>query len=356
VSSTRTAVLVAWVAIALGFPCTALTQPYARFAVADSALEAAIRSSGADFEGHWNALLVSELRAGLARADSAKRLAALERRVADAEPRALGSHIAGDALALRVRWSAIDRRRRLGASVAESLATVARAARDYAGADSWFGAALEGYRVLGGHRRVAWVLGSLGAVAQLDDNLPKADSLYRIALVERRRYGDARMIGNSLNDLGTVNYLRRRYAEAYPFLHEARTVREASGQTAALSNTFNFLGLVLAPLGKPDSARVCFEKALEITASLADSVRTLPVLANYTKLLADLGDPRAEGISARGIALARLLGDGVCEGIIEHNLGDFLRQEGRYTESMRHLGAAADLRADAPPSLVEDLN
>src|SRR5512143_1846901 len=80
-------------------------QPYSRFAVPDSALVPAVRAAGAGFESAWNALLVAECRASAARADSARALRALEERVARAEPQALGTRVAADALALRRRWS-----------------------------------------------------------------------------------------------------------------------------------------------------------------------------------------------------------------------------------------------------------
>ncbi len=59
-----------------------LAQPWVGWAVPDSVLDAVLDGARAGHENTWNALLVAELRAGLARADSAARLAALERRVA----------------------------------------------------------------------------------------------------------------------------------------------------------------------------------------------------------------------------------------------------------------------------------
>ena len=113
------------VAVALAPAGPVRAQSYARFAGADSALAPALRAAGAGFEGAWNDLLVSELRARLARADSAARLLDLARGIAAAEPGALGSRIAADALALRDGWSPLQRRVRIRAAATESLAAAA---------------------------------------------------------------------------------------------------------------------------------------------------------------------------------------------------------------------------------------
>ena len=102
----------------------------------DSALAPALRAAGGEFENAWNALLVAELRATLARADSARALAALERRVAAAEPQALGTRIAADALALRGRWNPRQCARRVAAAEAEAAGTAAQRAGRWAESDS----------------------------------------------------------------------------------------------------------------------------------------------------------------------------------------------------------------------------
>jgi len=83
--------------LALACAGAAEAQVYARWAVPDSLLAPALRTSGGGYERTWNALLVAELRASLAHADSATRLATLAKRVAAAEPGAFGTRIAPDA-------------------------------------------------------------------------------------------------------------------------------------------------------------------------------------------------------------------------------------------------------------------
>jgi hypothetical protein len=189
-------------------------QTYARFAVPDSALEGAIRSAGPAFENLWNALVVAELRASLAHADSATRLFGLERRIAEAEPGATGSRIARDAIELRTRWTREQRVARVRAAVAESLAALAQGARDFDRADSLYTAAIAGYQRVAEKRRVATLLGTQGNVALTAGDAARADTLYRAALVARRALGDERMIGNVLNALGSAEFILRHYADA----------------------------------------------------------------------------------------------------------------------------------------------
>ena len=337
-------------------PRSAFPQPYARFDVPDSTLVGTLAAARADYENQWNALLVAELRASLARADSAARLAALSRRLAKAEPSALGSRIGLDALALRARWNTAQRRTRVRAAVSESLATAARSARDFANADLHYGSALADYRALRERRREAWVVGGMAATALTARQLARAESLYLEALALRRGLGDPRMVGNTLNDLGQVYYQLGRLEEAHDYLEQAYAVRSGSGQHAALWNTLSFLGLTLAALDRPDSAARCFDQALEITTEQGDSARTFDVLAKRATLFMDQDDPRAVPVSDRALAIARSRGDAAQQAVIHHNLGDFLRRNGRYSEAIERFRLAVRLRQDDPTGQVESLN
>jgi CHAT domain-containing protein/Tfp pilus assembly protein PilF len=319
----------------------ASAQPYARFAVADSALAAVLETNAAQYEIVWNALFVAHLRAAHARADSAARLGALARRIAAAEPGALGSRIGADALALARRWTPMQRRARIAAAVAESLATAAQTARAFDRADSLFAAALRGYQTLGERRRVAWVWGSLGSVAFTRGDMTAADSLYRRALEARRALGDPRLIGNALNTLGSVNFNLRRHEAAARFLAEARRVRERTGERAALGTTINILGLVLAAQGLVDSAVTVFGEALALTAATGDSARTAEVLVNYAVVLRRTGDPaRALPVLERALRNARARGDRRVQNVAEMGLGDLLRQQGHFAEAAARLEEA----------------
>jgi CHAT domain-containing protein/Tfp pilus assembly protein PilF len=334
--------------LALASAAPSHAQPYARFAVADSLLPAAIQASGAQYEASWNALLVSALRARLAKADSAARLDALARRVAAFETPALGSRIATDALGLRSRWSESAQRRRVHAAVAESLGAARLASRDFAQAESLYFAALEDYRALSEKRREAWVLGSLGVVNFQAGDYEHADSLYRHALTARRALGDPRMIGATLNALGSTNFQRGRSADAYAFFQQARAIRERTGERAALGQTLNYLGLASAALGRPDSARVFFREALALTVAQGDSARTESVLNNLAQQLVRDGRlEEAMPLWHRALAITRSLGDTQEEAHVEFGLGSVLRLQGRYAESAERLERARALSAEA---------
>ncbi|OGF04334.1 MAG: hypothetical protein A2W00_01515 [Candidatus Eisenbacteria bacterium RBG_16_71_46] len=333
------------VAVALAPAGPVRAQSYARFAGADSALAPALRAAGAGFEGAWNDLLVSELRARLARADSAARLLDLARGIAAAEPGALGSRIAADALALRDGWSPLQRRVRIRAAATESLAALARGRRDFDRTDSLFHAALADYRRLGERRREAWVLGSLGVNAFIAGRYPRAESLYREALTARLAIGDEAMIGNTLNALGSTHYLLGRYSDAYDYFQQARAVRERTGEGAALGATLNYLGLAAEALGRPDSARVWFARALELTVTGGDSVRTAEVLVNTARLLGSQDRVgQALPLYERALGIARAAGDVRTQAVVQQNVAELLRGQGRHSEAVARLEDAASLR------------
>jgi CHAT domain-containing protein/Tfp pilus assembly protein PilF len=345
----RRAALVVAAGLALALAASpAAAQPYARFAVPDSALVGAVKASGAQFEAAWNALLVSELRASLARADSAARLMGLARRVADAEPAVLGSHIAPDALRLRTGWTRAQRRLRIDAAVAESLGAAARTARDFPRADSLFGAALRVYERLAERRRLAWVWGSLGAVSFDRGDMIAADSLYRQALAARRAIGDLRMVGNALNTLGSVDFNLGHYDDAWRFYQEAREAREQTGERAALGTTLNLLANVAAAQGRPDSAAAYFRAALDLTVAMGDSARTHEVLNNYAVLLMNGADPAAAlPFFERSLNIRRQRGELGSQAQSLINIGNLLRQQGHFTEALRRLDEARNLALSA---------
>jgi CHAT domain-containing protein/Tfp pilus assembly protein PilF len=327
-------------------PATA--QPYARFVVPDSALAGAVRAAGAEYESAWNALLVTELRAALARADSAQGLAVLERRIARAEPRALGTSIAGDALALRRRWDARQRARRVAAAGDEAAALAAQRGARYGESDSLYRAALAAYRALGERRREAWVLGSAGSTWFMAGEYPRADSLYRLALVARRAIGDSSLVARALNTLGSIAYLTGRDAEAREYLLRTRALRESIGDRAGLTATLNYLGLVGMRLGEPDSARVWFEQGLTLACARGDSTRVAEILDNYSRQLADAGElERAQASYERALAIAEADGNAWSAARLQFGRGDLLRRQGLFTEAARAFTACAALSEEA---------
>jgi CHAT domain-containing protein len=343
----RRAALPILLLLALAAP-PAGAQLYARFAVPDSALAPAIRSSGAQFETAWNALLVAEIRAAAARADSAGRLAALARRVAGAEPAAIGSRIGAEALRLRTRWTAPQRAMRVAAAVAESLGTVAQTRRDFPRADSLLGAALGMYERLGERRRIAWVWGTLGSVAFTRGDMSAADSLYRKALAARRAIDDPRMVGNALNTLGSVAFQLRHYDDAWRDYLEARAAREQTGERAALGTTLSYLGNVARAQGRADTAAVYYRAALDLTVEMGDSARAADVLNRYAALLTSGADPAAATpYLERSLAIARQRGDAVGQANVLITLGDLLRKQGHFAEAVARLEEARDLALSA---------
>jgi len=343
------AVLVTACAVLLSYAAApASAQPYARFAVPDSTLAPALRAAGGEFETAWNALLVAELRATLARADSARALAALERRVAAAEPQALGTRIAADALALRQHWSAGDRARRVAAAEAEAAATAAQRAGRWAESDSLFGAALDGYRALGERRREAWVLGSAGSTWFMARDLARARDYYTRALAARRTIGDSALVGRALNTLGSIAYLDGRDAEACGLFRQTRTLRLQIGDLAGLTSTLNYLGLAATRLGERDSARAWFEQGLALATRRGDSASVALLLDNEARLFSDLGElARARAACERALPIFRARRDARSEAVLQNTLGDVLRRQGRFTAAARTLETAVTLMEGA---------
>ena len=238
----------------------ARAQAWAPWDAPDSTLARTLAADRVDpnrFEARWNALFVAGLRARGVHADSARVLERLARRVAASEPAALGSHVAGDALRLRERWSRGDCALRVRAAVRESLAVAARAGRNFDRADSLYRSAIDDYDRIGERRRVAWLLGGRGAMWLQQGDNDRALSIYGEALAARRALGDPRLLGNTLNDLGQTLFQLGHFAEAARDLGDAAALRDRPDQRSVLANTLTFMGLALTRLDRPDSARAC---------------------------------------------------------------------------------------------------
>jgi CHAT domain-containing protein/tetratricopeptide (TPR) repeat protein len=319
-------------------------QPYARWATPDSLLAPALRSSGGGYERTWNTLLVAELRASLARADSATRLATLAARVAAAEPAVFGTHIAPDAWRLRGTWRVAERRGRVAAAVAESLAQAAQTGGHWPRADSLFHVALTGYRQVRETRRAAWVLGSLAVVSTNAGWLDRADSLDRAALVARRGIGDSVMTGNSLHDLGVIAQRAGRPHDALAWFGEAVRVRTGTGETAKRGSSLRGVADAWRALGATDSALALYPVALELASAGGDSARVSEIASGHADLLLESGRP-LEAVAAleRSRVIAEQRGDLSYEAIVLADQASALRAAGDFTDGIAKLEHAREL-------------
>lgn len=337
----------------LGAVSPARAQVYARFAVPDSARVAAVRGSGGGYERAWNALLVSEIRATLARADSAARLGALARDVARAETAAFGTRIASDAWRLRTAWRPRELRLRVQAAVAESLGQVAQNGGAWVPADSLFRRALAGYREVRESRREAWVLGNLEVVATNAGGFARADSLCRLALAARRAIGDSVMTGNSLFDLGVIALKAGRPGDALGGFTAAAALRERTGETSKRGSAVRGMADARRDLGQRDAALALYAQAIELTSAGGDSARVSEVAAAYGRLLIGAGRP-GEGIEvlerARIIAAAR--GDAAREAVMLDDQAEGSRVAGDFTVGIARLERARTLALGAGDPFV----
>ncbi|MFI5372025.1 MAG: CHAT domain-containing protein [Candidatus Eisenbacteria bacterium] len=333
-------------------------QPYARWVVPDSALSPAIRASGGGYERVWNTLLVAEIRAALARADSAARLATLARRVARVEPDVFGTRIAAEAWQRRGSWRSHELGRRVEAAVAESLGQAAQNAGAWPRADSLFRAALTGYRAVHETRRAAWVLGNLEVVATNAGRLARADSLCRLALAARRAIGDSVMTGNSLFDLGIIALRDGRPRDGLEWYRSAARVREGTGETAKRGSAVRGMADAWRDLGARDSALALYPTALDLTSAGGDSVRVLEVATAYGAVLLAAGRTReAVEVLERARVISAERGDMTREALVINDQAKALRLAGDFTAGLARLERARilELAGNDPVTLQATL-
>lgn len=324
----------AWSSFAAGDP-TSLPEPL-RGTPAE--VEARVRAFGSGYETAWNRWLAQLLRLRTSsdptHREWADSLDQSLRFVARFESESLGTRHAADALTLVDRWSDGERRLRVRAFEAESIAAATAQTSGIADAKPYYVEAIDLHRRLGERRRLAVFLGSYVNALFGAGEVAEADSIARLALAARRAIGDRRLEGNTLNDLGLTSRGLQQLREAKVWLVEAARLRETTGQPAHLGTTLGFLALTMSEMGSRDSVEALYRRALALT--VADSARMLRVLVNFGGWLNDHGSSaEAIALNERASDHARQMEDRKTEGEALLNLGGALGGRARYSEAAR---------------------
>jgi predicted ATPase/class 3 adenylate cyclase len=173
--------------------------------------------------------------------------------------------------------------------------------------------------------------------------------------------GDETGVAACLQILGTVSAQRGDLAEASVRYREALAIRERLADLDGVAALTNNLGIVALREGDMAGARQLAERALELYTQLGDRRRICSCEINLAWMDSAAGfHESAVRHGEEAIRLARLVGDRLNLALAQNNLGDALRDLGRYAEAGLAYAAAVQAYRDLGNSgplmaLLEDV-
>ncbi len=183
----------------------------------------------------------------------------------------------------------------------------------------------------------------------LDETPARARTLLERALDLYKKLGDPVGVGLSLVRLGRVLALMGEFGPSEAALTEARPLLEAAGSTALNHYYFN-LGFLKNMAGDPATARMHYERALELAREQRSELSVLATLGNLANVKWGLGDLEGAAESLRElVALIQSSAAGTRRllGFALMNLAELLIQ-------IRDLDASLALAREGLPLVKED--
>jgi predicted ATPase/class 3 adenylate cyclase len=210
------------------------------------------------------------------------------------------------------------------------------------------------YRELGDGPGVAVSLTELGWIALERGDADRAEALCSEGLDLARASGDERVVSRALMDLGAVCSARGDHARALELHEEALALRRALGDTLLVSDAIYNLGLVAFQTGDHARAREAFGEALTLAEKIGEALHSAAALFMLAELdlladRADLAEQRIRESLATYVKLEDRRDIAECFVV----LAGVLCARGDVDDAARLLGAAEELRGDAPVDFRE---
>jgi CHAT domain-containing protein/Tfp pilus assembly protein PilF len=235
-------------------------------------------------------------------------------------------------------WTGEQRASRLRAKGLESEATAARDAGDIETAVAKLHEALDIYESIEDRRSVAVIWGSLGVAHWYGGDFAAVMDAYEHALEARRAIEDRILEGKTLNGLGSANFMTGNFDTAVAFYERAIALRKRTGDVGGLVQSLNYLGMTMDRLGRLAEAVDTYEEVFAILGDEGDPLRRIELLNGIASTHQAMGRLRsAEAAYREAVTLCSELGDIDFEAHSRLNLADFLRQSGKYRESIEEI-------------------
>ncbi|MGB4979018.1 MAG: tetratricopeptide repeat protein [Anaerolineae bacterium] len=210
----------------------------------------------------------------------------------------------------------------------------------------WLAAARRGFEALADKDGLGQALHYLGTLADQQGDYAGAQAHYLESLALRRAVGDQPRVASLLSNLAIVARRQGNLAEARRLHGESLTIRRGFGDRWAIGVSLNNLGNVLLDLGNDREAALCFEEALALMRQVGDRW----TIANFLNNLGNAArgqrdDDRAHALYRESLLIYRGFGDKWALAYLLEDIGSLLALEGKPTQALRLIGAAAALRA-----------
>jgi tetratricopeptide (TPR) repeat protein len=172
--------------------------------------------------------------------------------------------------------------------------------------------------------------------------LDEAAAAYEESIRRAEELGAERAIAVRRGQLGSVRLMQGRYEEALQAHAEARERFTRLDEPSSVAVSWHQTGMVYQEAGQPEAAEDAYRKSLALKVRLGDIAGQANTLLQLGNLYDDvLGRPEEAVAFFRQSAGKRVeLGDEAGEGRARSNLGDTLRNLGRFAEARHEIRRA----------------
>ena len=186
----------------------------------------------------------------------------------------------------------------------------------------------------------------LERTASIEEKLGSFDDAARHfenCIAMARRLGHDLLVGSPLYNMGRALRARGEKRRGLALQEEGAARMEAAGDLVGLATALNGLGAGWLQLGRVDSARRCLARGLELARRLGDDALEAMMLNNTGRALADEGRlAEAEQAFGRSLQLRAARSDRRGQAAVELTRGKLQLQRGRLEPAQSDLDAARD--------------
>ncbi|MBI1316499.1 tetratricopeptide repeat protein [bacterium] len=181
----------------------------------------------------------------------------------------------------------------------------------------------------------AEIFNALGAVFYLESRMDSAMACYLKALSLFESDSNRLGLAKTYNNLSIVHRSTRDLPEAKFFSREALGIYAELGDSARYGQSLNTLGTLYLAGDEKDSALALFERSVRIKRRHDKAPGLASSLNNWAMLLAERGDPRAEGLFLEALELRKGIGDRKGQASVLINLSEYWMRKNQLDRAIK---------------------
>lgn len=192
------------------------------------------------------------------------------------------------------------------------------------------------------------ILSALGKLEHDTGHRKQANAYFEECLIVARTLNNPLLLSRSLNNLAANRIIEARYEESREMLLESLYIVRTHEGAGVLHRVLMNLGELSLQVGNWDDAYVYYQEALPLARSGKYRPAVVAILSSLSKIYTYRGEwTGAEQSCIEAVQLALEINSPRVEGISRGELGQVLRQQGKFNEALEQLelGKEASVKA-----------